>query len=149
MKTLVVIGLVTFGFRAAPSEPDVEAIERAALDYGEGWYEGDAERMKRSLHPELAKRMVFTDLKRRRSRLNQQGAMTLVENTRRGGGQNAPVAGRGSKVTILDVFESAASVKVEGPEWVDYLHLAKWNGDWVIVNVLWELNPESLERRQR
>jgi hypothetical protein len=25
---------------------------------------------------------------------------------------------------------------------VDYLHVAKWNGRWVIVNVLWELRPQ-------
>lgn len=153
MKTglwsLAAIVLVTWGLRAEPSEQDVEAIERAALNYGEGWYEGDVERMKRSLHPELAKRMVFTDPKTGRSRLNQQGAMTLVDNTRRGGGKNASVGGRDSKVTILDVFERAASVKIEGPEWVDYLHLVEWNGDWVIVNVLWELNPESRERTRR
>jgi hypothetical protein len=25
----------------------------------------------------------------------------------------------------------------------DYLHLALWNGRWVIVNVLWEPRPET------
>ena len=34
------------------------AIERAGLDDIEGWYDGDAERMRRSLHPDLAKRKV-------------------------------------------------------------------------------------------
>jgi hypothetical protein len=28
-------------------------------------------------------------------------------------------------------------------DWIDYLHVAKFNGRWVIVNVLWELkHPE-------
>ena len=31
-----------------------EAIKKTALDYGEGWYEGSAERMERALHPDLA-----------------------------------------------------------------------------------------------
>ncbi len=52
-------------------------------------------------------------------------------------------------MTILDVFESAACVKIEGPEWVDYLHMAKWNGQWVIVNVLWEPRPEFRQRLDR
>jgi hypothetical protein len=30
---------------------------KTALDYTEGWYAGDAARMERALHPELAKRM--------------------------------------------------------------------------------------------
>ncbi len=127
----------------AQSAEDREAIIQTSLDYGEGWYEGNAERMDRALHPELAKRMVYTDRRTGRSRLNQQSAMTLVRSTRAGGGKNAQVADRSSTVTILDVFENAAVVKVDGPEWVDYLHLAKWNGRWVIVNVVWELKPES------
>lgn len=131
---------------AAQTSSDLEAINRAAMDYGAGWYEGDAERMARALHPELAKRMVFTDPRTQQSRLSQQGAMTLVNNTRAGGGLRAPVEDRESTVTIFEVFENAAVAKVEGPEWVDYLQLARWNGDWVIVNVLWELRPETRER---
>jgi hypothetical protein len=44
-------------------------------------------------------------------------------------------------VRILDIFENAASVRVDASDWVDYLHLAKVNGRWVIINVLWELRP--------
>ncbi len=143
-----VVVLFTLGLSAAAAQSpeEVEAITNAALDYGEGWYEGDAERMGRALHPELSKRMVFTDPKTGRSRLSHQGAMTLVQNTRAGGGKDAPVEDRSSEVTILEVFENAAVVKVDGPEWVDFLHMAKWNGRWVIVNVLWELKPETRER---
>jgi hypothetical protein len=28
-------------------------------------------------------------------------------------------------------------------DWIDYMHMARWNNRWVIVNVLWELKPES------
>lgn len=129
---------------AAPvTTEDIREIETIALDYGESWYEGDAERMKRALHPELAKRMVFTDPATGRSRLSDMGALTLIERTAAGGGTNAPVESFESRVVVLDVFENAAVAKVIGPEWVDYLQLAKWNGHWLIVNVLWELNPEE------
>jgi hypothetical protein len=30
---------------------------------------------------------------------------------------------------------------VTAATWVDYMHLAKVNGQWVIMNVLWENNP--------
>jgi hypothetical protein len=39
------------------------------------------------------------------------------------------------------VFESAASVKVVAANWIDCLHIVKFNGRWVIVNVCWELKP--------
>jgi hypothetical protein len=46
-------------------------------------------------------------------------------------------------VTILDVYENMASVKVVFLDWVDYVHIAKFSGRWVIVNVLWEYKPKS------
>jgi hypothetical protein len=125
---------------AAQSTADSAAIRATALDYIEGWYAGDAARMERALHPELAKRIVETDA-RGRSRLGQQSAMTLVMNTRRGGGTDIPADKRKSDVRILDVYGNAASVRVQAASWVDYLHVAKSNGRWVIVNVLWELDP--------
>ena len=42
---------------------------------------------------------------------------------------------------MLDVFENAASAKVIAASWIDYLHLSRFNGRWVIVNVLWEMKP--------
>ena len=46
-------------------------------------------------------------------------------------------------VTVLDIFGNAASAKIIASDWIDYLHLAKWNGRWVIVNVLWEVKPQK------
>src|SRR5262245_8717657 len=92
--SLVAIFAVTFEARArqstqeaaakpsGASEADLAAIKQTALDYIDGWYEGSAERMERALHPELAKRIVITDPKSGRSRLDQMGAMTLTLGTR-------------------------------------------------------------------
>ena len=125
------------------SNADAAAIRQTALDYIEGWYEGNAERMERALHPELAKRIVRTNPQSKQSRLDQMSAMSLVQGTRRGGGKNTPKERQQKDVTILDVYEGAASVKIVALEWIDYLHMAKFNGRWVIVNVLWELKPDT------
>ena len=127
---------------SAQSPSDAAAIKQAALDYIEGWYEGNAERMERALHPELAKRIARTN-KEGQSNLGQMSAMSLVQGTRRGGGKQTPKERQQKDVTILDVFENAASVKVVASDWIDYLHMAKAGGRWVIVNVLWELKPEK------
>ena len=140
---VAVIALLSFTPAARAQAPaDAEAIKQTALDYIEGWYEGNPERMERALHPELAKRIVRTN-KEGMSQINQMSAMSLVLGTRRGGGKNTPKEKQQKDVTILDVFENAASVKVVASDWIDYLHMAKWNGRWVIVNVLWELKPEK------
>src|SRR2546421_8518403 len=99
--------------------------------------------MERALHPELAKRIVRSDPKSGRSGLGQMSAMSLVQGTRRGGGKNTPKEKQQKDVSILDVFENAASVKIVASDWIDYLHMAKFHGRWVIVNVLWELKPEK------
>jgi hypothetical protein len=124
----------------APTAADSAGIRQAALDYIEGYYEGDGERMERAVHPELAKRIVRTN-EQGHSQLGQMSAMTLIAGTRAGGGRDIPVAERRADVRILDIYENAASARIDASGWVDYLHLARWNGRWVIVNVLWELHP--------
>ena len=121
----------------AQTAGDSTAIKATALDYIEGWYQGNAERMEHAVHPDLAKRIVNTN-ERGRSVLGHQSAMTLVQNTRRGGGKETPPAEQRTDVRILDIFQNTASVRVDAGSWIDYLHIAKWNGRWVILNVLWE-----------
>jgi len=118
---------------------DSTAIRATALDYIEGWYEGNAERMERALHPELAKRIVNTDRASGRQSLGQQSAMTLVSSTRNGGGKDTPAARQRKDVRILDIFQNTASVRVDADSWIDYMQMARWRGRWVIVNVLWEV----------
>jgi hypothetical protein len=114
----------------SPNDADRAAIKQAALDYIEGWYEGNADRMERSVHPELAKRIVLTDSKTGRSRLDQMSAMTLVQTTRKAYGKQTPPDKQQKDVTILDIFGNTASVKVVAVDWIDYLHVAKFNGKW-------------------
>ena len=122
----------------AQAPDDAAAIRETALDYIEGWYEGNAERMQRALHPELAKRIVT-----RKNTVNSMTAQTLIEQTRKGGGKDTPPERQQKDVTILDVFEKAASVKVVASDWIDYMQMGKVDGRWVIINVLWEMKPKA------
>ena len=137
---LLLLAIAPFTALRAQSAADSSGIRQAALDYIEGWYEGNGDRMERAVHPELAKRIVESN-ERGRSHLGQMGAMTLVRHTRDGGGKDTPAGERKKGVRILDIYRNAASARIDASNWVDYLHLAKWNNRWVIVNVLWELHP--------
>src|SRR5689334_20913710 len=88
---------------AAPATPDAELIKQTALDYIEGFYEGNGERMERALHPELAKRIVRRD-DRGRNNLGQMSALTLIQITRSGGGKDIPKEKQQKDVTVLDIF---------------------------------------------
>ena len=127
----------------AQSSADSAAIRATALDYVEGWYTGDAARMERAVHPDLAKRIVNTNPQNGRNSLGHQSALTLVQSTRNGGGKNTPPEQMQKDVVILDIYQNAASVRATMSGWIDYMHIAKWNGRWVIVNVLWENKPQN------
>ena len=98
--------------------------------------------MERALHPDLAKRIVRRDAQGK-DRLEHMGGLQLVQAVRAGYGKNTPVEKRQKDVTILDAYGNTASVKAVMAGWIDYLHIARLNGQWKIVNVLWETKPEK------
>jgi len=126
---------------SAQTAADSAAIRATALNYVEGWYQGSAERMTRALHPDLAKRIVRSGPDG--SRLDQMTAAQLIEGTSRGGGSSTPKEQQQKDLVILDIFGNTETVKAKMSGWIDYMHLARWNGEWRIVNVLWELKPRG------
>jgi hypothetical protein len=123
----------------AQTPADSTAIRAAALDYIEGWYSGDAERMARAVHPALVKRIVAVNRETGEAFVDDMGAGKLVAGARAAYGRETPEDQRRTDVTIFEIFGNAASAKIDAGGWVDYLHLAKIDGRWTILNVLWEL----------
>jgi len=126
----------------AQTAADSAAVVATALDYIDGFYTSDAERMERALHPELAKRIVG-DPAGPESRLQNMTAEQLVQATASRGAAGIPEEARREDVSILDIYNNMASVRIDAGPWIDYLHIARWNGEWKIVNVLWEMAPRN------
>jgi hypothetical protein len=125
-----------------PPSSDEDAIRATAHNYVEGWYEGNADRMERALSPDLVKRIVHTDAAGH-SRIDNLSALGLVQLTRAGYGKKTPVGEQIKNVKVLDTFGNAAMVRAEMRDWIDYMQMAKFNGEWKIINVLWELKPKK------
>jgi hypothetical protein len=142
LRVLIASSTVAERGETAMNETETAAIHATALDYIDGFYTGDGARMENAVHPELAKRIVTTDPKTGKSTLGQMSAMTLVQRTRSGIGKRFTEDKRQHDVTILDRFEDTAIVKIVATEWVDYLEMAKFDGKWKIINVLWALKPD-------
>jgi len=138
LPLLLIVAIAAAPPARAQSAADSAGIRAAALDYIEGWYAGNGDRMARALHPELAKRIMYSDTSGN-SWIRDMGATELVRGARSGGGSRTPPAEQRKDVHILDVFQNTASVRVDAATWVDYLHLVKWRGEWKIINVLWEV----------
>ncbi len=116
-------------------EPDREAISDVTRAYLESWLDGDGERMRGSLHPDLAKRGLDYAADRTPSGVHHRTAEYMAGNAAKG---PRPQFARTCEITVLDVADNIASVKVVSEPFVDYLHLAKLGGRWSIVNVLYE-----------
>ena len=127
----------------AQTDADREAVRQAALDYVEGVYEVAPARIERSVHPDLVKRgfyikkgetaysfspMTFAELVNLAKTYNKAGRVP----------KDAP-----KEVTVLDVLDQTASVKLVAVWGVDYMHLAKYDGKWMIVNILWQSPPKK------
>jgi hypothetical protein len=143
---VVIVGILGIFAWAGPGGAD-SGIKKTALDYAEGWYDGDAARMEKALHPDLAKRVLMPDPRSGKGRVEQMSAMTLVQFTRNGFGKSTPSDQRKAEVKVLDVYGNAASVKLEMHDWIDYMHMVRLGGEWKIVNVLWELTPEAKKKQ--
>jgi hypothetical protein len=141
ISELIYKKILQYSNSAFRKDRDKSAVRQAALDYIEGWYEGNAPKVEKSIQPELAKRSIFINPKTYRSDLEQMSAMSLVKTTVPPGKHLKK--NHKNEVVILDIFENIASVKVETPDGVDYVHIAKFNGKWMIVNILRELTSAS------
>lgn len=121
-----------FNEKTVNQKSDSELIIEAARDYIEGWYDGDEERMSRALHPRMTKRRL------RNGQFSELDTMRMVYATKRGGGTRVPKETYEIEVEILDKRDTIASV-ISKSQYIDYLHLAKVNDKWRIINVLWDI----------
>ena len=92
---------------------DLVAIRLAALTYEEGWFEGNAERIGRCLHPKLAKRTIKRDADTGERYFIHLTKEDLVRHTSEGGGTDVPRDKIYYKVDVLDVFDDVAVVRAE------------------------------------
>ena len=125
----------------AQSTDDREGVRQAILDYVEALYEVAPARIERSVHPDLVKRGFYTEKDKPGY---QSGIMTYQ--------QLVDLAGRWNKkgwlpkdapkeIVVFDVLDQTAMAKLTAYWGVDYFQLAKYDGKWKIIHVLWQSPP--------
>ncbi len=118
---------------AETTSADQAQIVRTALDYFEGWFDGDVTRMRRALHPELAKRALENDGRT----LNETTTEWMLDATAKHLGKARDVPDRRIEVEVIDVYGDIASAVVRSAVYREYLHLVRTRDGWRIVNALW------------
>ena len=123
----------------AQQDADKTAVVQAVLDYAEGYYGGEPARMARAVSPSLSKRSLSV-VADGTSFLSQMNADTLIDASN---GVKLAAAERKITTEVLEISGDVASARVFTVQFNDYLHLARRNGAWQIINVLWHQPPSA------
>lgn len=145
--TLVLLACACLAIPArALAQADAEraAVERAALDYLEGFYNGDSTLIVRSIHPQVRKIGYFR--KKGETTFSSEpmsfAEMNAYANDVKRSGKKTPATAP-KQVVVYEVLDQTAAAKVTAWWGIDYLHLAKYTGKWMIVNVMWQEPPKK------
>ena len=112
---------------------DEQEVVETVLDYFEGWFDGDAARMERALHPALAKRALLPDGRG----LDETTAAWMISATADGTGREQALADNQIEVTVEDLHKEIAHVTVRSAVYREYVHLVRTTDGWKIVNTLY------------
>ncbi len=143
LKTLLIVGALSMapaGFALAGGDADAKGIEQAVQNYVSSIYDLKPELLDESVSPKLQKVgympaedgsglveswMTHAELKDLAGHLNKDGMFDPATSPR--------------KVTILHHSDMIANVMLEAAWGIDYIHLTKTSGEWMIINVIWEM----------
>ena len=122
----------------ADHEADHEAVHRAALDYVHALYHADTSLVVRSVHPDLTKYGYDRTSDGYRGRpMNYEELKALARQWNDGHRRVDPDTAV-KEVVVFEVLDKTASARITAAWGVDYMHLAKVDGRWMIRNILWQ-----------
>lgn len=138
--------LLAFGIFKADRYEDTtmkkekDAVKMAILDYVEGLYDVQPERIEKSVHKELRKRgYYFSKGAYQQADMTFEQLTQLAANWNKNGSNATDKSPK--KIEIFDVLDKTATAKLTAEWGVDYFHLVKMDDKWVIMNVLWQSPP--------
>ena len=145
-KLIMIIILLSIIFptvlNAQTKQDSLEVLETVNF-YNRGWYEGDSLKMSKALHPELVKRMIQKYKDTGNDIISDLSYNMMMQYVIAGYGKHTPKEKQNDIISILDIYGDIATVKVDSYEIIDYLQLAKFDGKWKIINVLWTMKPND------
>ena len=139
MKKIFCFLLLCSIVRTATAQ-DKEKVEKACLNYIEGFYEGDTSKLIAALKPSLYKIGYWKN--KTTGNYDFDGQMTWRQALNYAKGifekKSFAKADAPKKVEVLDIGNSIASAKVTAWWGIDYILLSKQSDKWMIEQVLWE-----------
>lgn len=119
---------------------DDKLVEQAAQNYIDGLYDADQSKILESVDPNLTKLGLWYDDTKDTwngpANMSYQQLLDLTASWNKDGSKTNDQSP--NKVKILDMESETATAKVYAEWGIDYLQLVKKDGDWKIINILWQ-----------
>ncbi len=144
LRFIAIAALALLPTVALSQDAERDAVRRAALDYLEGFYEGDSTKHIRSIRPEVFKYGFWIprdSTKYTGEQMKWDEFHSYTRRVRERKNFARPDAPR--DVVIYEVLDQIASAKVTAFWGVDYLLMARFDGQWMITHVLWQTPPKK------
>ena len=141
---IIVLLLGVFIKSNAQTATDTLGIETAIMNYIEGYYTADAARMEAGIYHDVAKRFV-TPERNGRNYVQHMTSMKLVQISRDKKDDSIKNGPLKCNIKIFEIYGKVAIARAETTffGFVDFFHLGFINGEWKIVNVIWDIKPKE------
>ena len=144
MKKLIIL-FVFFAAAKFSLAQDKQQVEKACLNYLEGFYEGDTTKLIAAFKPMMYKigywKNKNTGAYDFDGQMTYRQALDYARNVKEK--KDFAKADAPKKVEVLDVGNTIASAKVTAWWGIDYVLLSKQGDKWIIEQVLWEGPPPA------
>ena len=141
---LLLLLALPFSSSHAQADTDVEGVRAAVEDYVLGFYKGEADRIRRSIRPDVVKYGFWipkNETAYSGEPMSFEEMIAYADRVKEKNRQTPDTAPR--EIEILDILDQTATAKLTATWGIDYLQLAKYDDKWMIVHVLWQTHPKK------
>ena len=135
--TILFFSIALFG----QTDADRKAVEAAVADYVDALYKAETNPVDRSVDVTLRKYGYWFNKKSGQwsqgSEMNFKQLRNLSASWNKDGKRDTSIR----EIKILDMLDKTASAKLVASWGIDYFHLSKQDGEWKIVNIIWQSHP--------
>ena len=144
LKTICALVFCIVAAPVAAQGDDRAAVHQAALDYVTAVYESKPELIERSVSRDLTKHgfMRQKDGSYRRSPMTYQELVSVAKEWNANKKQDVSI----KEVKVGEVFDQTATAMVRASWGIDFMQLAKIDGQWKILNIVWQSHPPKTTR---
>jgi hypothetical protein len=146
MKNVILLiaffALATLTEKVIAQTSDKDLVYAAIEDYVDCLYLAQPDRIKKSVHPNLVKKGFWRP--KDKTEYQPEETMTFQELVDLAGKWNANgklAKDALKKIEIFDVQDQTAIGKLTAVWGTDYFQLAKYDGKWMVVHIVWQSHP--------